>query len=311
MLKYSIALLFVVGICIGVTMADILKIDSTKVQTEPMSYGNIRITNLVGPHVPDFDTVKEFVQMYNESGSAIYVYVKFEDGHLLPMLNNLGFVFHENLINNVDESRKVVGQIWLFRAKSKVPHIVLNKHTSRVIIIKPVSRKVLFVPFFKMYTFPGGTQDPGETFVQTVIRETDEEVGLSLDPSKLFHVVTMMRDPKIDSCGPITAVDTSMYFGYVLPKEDVELKFKDGEIEHARWLTLEEIEADNQIGSYNKDAVRSVLKGSAYLNEPFTKSAPGYHTYYQPERKATESKIWPDTMTITLSHTASVFRNGE
>ncbi len=41
-----------------------------------------------------------------------------------------------------------------------------------------------------MWEFPGGKREPGETFVQCLIRELREELGVEVDVGELFESVT-------------------------------------------------------------------------------------------------------------------------
>lgn len=43
-----------------------------------------------------------------------------------------------------------------------------------------------------LFCFPGGKLDPGETFLQAAIRETEEETGVCLDPA---HLEPVFRAP--------------------------------------------------------------------------------------------------------------------
>lgn len=40
------------------------------------------------------------------------------------------------------------------------------------------------------WALPGGKVDPGETLLEAIVRETQEEISLTLDPTTLRHVYT-------------------------------------------------------------------------------------------------------------------------
>ena len=50
--------------------------------------------------------------------------------------------------------------------------------------------KILIVPQFDGYDFPGGTAEKGETHIDTLIREFKEETGLRIEPLEILNVYT-------------------------------------------------------------------------------------------------------------------------
>ncbi len=81
-------------------------------------------------------------------------------------------------------------------------------------------------------SFPGGRMDPGETPVQTALREAHEEVGL--DPSAVrVH-------------GELEHLNTVVSRSYIVPKvavvdEPIELTGRTMEVERVMWVPLSEL----------------------------------------------------------------------
>jgi 8-oxo-dGTP pyrophosphatase MutT (NUDIX family) len=78
-------------------------------------------------------------------------------------------------------------------------------------------------------SFPGGRMDPGETALDTALREAHEEVGL--DPS----LVTVR--------GELDHLNTPVSRSYIVPKvatveERLELTARTGEVERVMWVPL-------------------------------------------------------------------------
>jgi 8-oxo-dGTP pyrophosphatase MutT (NUDIX family) len=90
-------------------------------------------------------------------------------------------------------------------------------------------------------SFPGGRMDPGETALDTALREAQEEVGL--DPA----LVTV--------CGELDHLNTPVSRSYIVPKvgtveERLELSAQTGEVERVLWVPLAELTRE---GAYRSE----------------------------------------------------------
>ena len=102
----------------------------------------------------------------------------------------------------------------------------LPKHTreaSRAIIIR--NNKIVMVRSQKQgyYKFPGGGNEEGETHLDTLIRETSEETGLTLDPESVreFGLVRELR--KDIYCNTIFEQISYYYFADIREREEAAL----------------------------------------------------------------------------------------
>ena len=90
-------------------------------------------------------------------------------------------------------------------------------------------------------SFPGGRMDPGETALDTALREAHEEVGL--DP----ELVTVR--------GELDHLNTAVTRSYIVPKvgtvpERIDLRAQTSEVERVLWVPLAEFTRD---GAYRSE----------------------------------------------------------
>ena len=90
-------------------------------------------------------------------------------------------------------------------------------------------------------SFPGGRMDPGETALDTALREAHEEVGL--DP----ELVTVR--------GELDHLNTAVTRSYIVPKvgtvpERLDLRAQTSEVERVLWVPLAEFTRD---GAYRSE----------------------------------------------------------
>jgi isopentenyldiphosphate isomerase len=109
-----------------------------------------------------------------------------------------------------------VANIWLINQRGE---ILVTKRSS---ILK--SKPNLWQSYI------GGHLKAGQSFLEAAIAESQEEVGLTIDPGKLF-LVSKVSSPKY----------LCHFESYIYPfdGEITDLVFNDGEIAAARWLTLD------------------------------------------------------------------------
>lgn len=82
-----------------------------------------------------------------------------------------------------------------------------------------------------MYSVLAGFVEPGESVEEAVVREVREEVGLEVDGIRYLR----------SQPWPFPA---SLMIGYVMRSESGEIDLRDDELEEARWVTREQINAE-------------------------------------------------------------------
>jgi len=89
----------------------------------------------------------------------------------------------------------------------------------------------------KWQTYFGGHVGFSNTFKEAAVIEMEEEVGLKIDPSKLFLIKAGKWEPS-----------KHFFESYVYPFNDSldVLKFNDGEIVKANWFSFEKYNLDRQ-----------------------------------------------------------------
>ena len=116
--------------------------------------------------------------------------------------------------------------------------VIIQKGT--ILLGHPTGQK-----WYGTYSFPKGHVEPGEDLIQAAIRETKEEIGLSIDPADII-----LPDPKdgpnyIDYLDKDKQLYKRVYYYVVRPKEIIPqnaiIPDKD-EIDWAGFLTKDKAE---------------------------------------------------------------------
>lgn len=125
-----------------------------------------------------------------------------------------------------------------------------GKMTSACVILRsPETKKVLMVKagYKDHWTFPSGIVDPGESPKAAAIRETFEEVGLTVNPDdcSLFTMIYTAAAHEVDR--------DRFNFAFISDNFDeiTELAVPNDEIEQAEWVNAREVaERSGNKGSY-------------------------------------------------------------
>jgi 8-oxo-dGTP diphosphatase len=77
--------------------------------------------------------------------------------------------------------------------------------------------KRAFAPYQNLWTFPGGRMDPGETVEQCVVREVQEELGLTIRNPR--HALTQALGR--DGTYRLAVFATSDFSGVIRPSDEI------------------------------------------------------------------------------------------
>jgi len=128
---------------------------------------------------------------------------------------------------------------------------------SFALIVVRLGRRFLVVQERKhgqLWYLPAGRVEPGESFVQTAIRETMEEAGI---PIELEGIVRVEHTPSPDGHARMRVIFVARPADDTPPKQ-----VADSESLQARWVTLDELELLPRRGDEFLELFRYVASGA-------------------------------------------------
>jgi 8-oxo-dGTP diphosphatase len=141
----------------------------------------------------------------------------------------------------------------------------MTKHTHiGVYAIAKVENKILLIkkargPYTGQWDLPGGQFEFGETSEETLIREVDEETGLTISSSKLLDVMSHT----VTYTNSSDEKETLHHIGiiYLIKVQDDSNKLKtgaDGEDSlGAKWINISELK-ENTLSPFTKRSLESL-----------------------------------------------------
>lgn len=104
-------------------------------------------------------------------------------------------------------------------------HILIINENNEVLIVRR-SMDDVWEP--NKFAIPGGGIEPGESLIQGIQRETQEEVALTLDPKKILYLADLSK--RLNHC----FFATNYFNG--------EVKLRDGEHTEFRWVNPKDLD---------------------------------------------------------------------
>lgn len=116
--------------------------------------------------------------------------------------------------------------LWLFTSEGKI-------------LLQQRSQKKVIYPLLWDVSVAGHI-DAGETFINAVLRETKEEIGLLLEPNNLYHIGTFLHKTNYGNIQDnefhqVFLAELHIEFNKLIPQED--------EVENLKLVTLKEFDA--------------------------------------------------------------------
>ncbi len=142
--------------------------------------------------------------------------------------------------------------------------VILREHEGRTELFFIQRAEHPHDPWSGHIAFPGGRMDPEDpNLLATVIRETYEEVGISLDPESLVARLPDVRAPARESRNAL--VVTPYVFAL---RDDVELHLDPSEVADTLWVPLPWLLAKGGHGTHSFEWHGKVHEMPCYRLDP-------------------------------------------
>ena len=132
---------------------------------------------------------------------------------------------------------------------------IYEKYSIRAIIVRD-GRLAMQCSQEGEYKIPGGGQEPGENYEQTLIREVKEETGLDASQAEGGYLFTYKRENPGE--GDNYFVDV---YRFVMDVEDKDLKLQTEETDGYMFATLDQIKAFAAEGKFlHYDSIKKAFE---------------------------------------------------
>ena len=132
---------------------------------------------------------------------------------------------------------------------------IYEKYSIRAIIVRD-GRLAMQCSREGEYKIPGGGQEPGENYEQTLIREVKEETGLDASQAEGGYLFTYKRENPGE--GDNYFVDV---YRFVMDVEDKDLKLQTEETDGYMFATLDQIKAFAAEGKFlHYDSIKKAFE---------------------------------------------------
>ncbi|XP_028657866.2 nucleoside diphosphate-linked moiety X motif 6 [Erpetoichthys calabaricus] len=174
--------------------------------------------------------LQESVTQWKSDGRvAVWLHIPIFQSRFIASAASLGFTFH-----HAQKDHSVL-TIWLKEEPSRLPvyathqvgvaGTVFDEATGRVLVVQDRNKSK------NTWKFPGGLSDPGETIVNTAVREVFEETGIKSEFKSLLSVRQQHQHPGAFG-------NSDMYFICRLKPLSFEINFCQQECVRCEWMDI-------------------------------------------------------------------------
>ena len=154
----------------------------------------------------------------------------------------------------------------LFRWNNGEPEILLLEHKVRE-NTAPQKRGGKFKEWPR-WGLPGGKVEEGETLIEAVIRETEEETGMKLLKGMFNDEHAVHCDPKPSKREGYDEHQDHYYFAFLLPHMTVgEMESDNEEIVRGRFFPLDKIPTPDDKLPFTRNQLRGLVKLLRHLED--------------------------------------------
>ena len=181
--------------------------------------------------------------------NLIWLTLTKSEGAAIATALDLGFLFHSCSMN----------ELVLVLNLQDVYIPFMPTHTVGVGGIVIADGKILMIQeriksHRSIYKLPGGTVEHASSLEESVVREVYEETGIKCEVEKLVALL---------NAHPYRFNKANSYYAFKLKPLNFDIGIIDtNEIAFALWYDLDRFFADEKIGDFQKDLVRSALDGN-------------------------------------------------
>ncbi len=127
--------------------------------------------------------------------------------------------------------------------------VFLNKKKGKTLLFKRNNE-----PAKGTYFTCGGRLFKEETLIECAIRQAKKELGLNINPKKLFFVGVTQDNYKNSIYKGVSSNIVNIFYGYILNDENVNLQFDKQHSDH-KWFDVR----DKTLHPYIKERMRQTL----------------------------------------------------